>query len=364
MMIILKKVKKVKRSLSLFCHRSWRGKRREKRRKMQRVTLSSCLRKTGDGALPPAAPGRAGGNALPPLVRPGEGSSTGVTSTGARSCWGRRRRMGRRKRKRRRRRPPGLLFPPAGLTSVRGFASTFPNQSLLSKQVLMRPSDGGKANRRRPPPASEQRGPGGRAGGGAARGRRAGLPGGGTGRRPALIHCNKSVLSGTACSSSPQPQPEPQLEEPQPPRRKGGREEGEKQGERMKMQAEVIREGELEKRSDSLFQLWKKKLVVLTKDSLSLFPDGHKRAKGKELGFGSILKVDCVERTGKYIYFTIVTKDRKEIDFRTSGPSRTSRAARRWSRRRAPRSGGWPGRPEPPARRPARPGTAPEHAAG
>ncbi|NXS34963.1 PHLA2 protein, partial [Pomatostomus ruficeps] len=59
----------------------------------------------------------------------------------------------------------------------------------------------------------------------------------------------------------------------------------------MKMQAEVIREGELEKRSDSLFQLWKKKLVVLTKDSLSLFPDG-------------------------YIYFTIVTKDRKEIDFR------------------------------------------------
>uniref|UniRef100_U3KJ56 Pleckstrin homology-like domain family A member 2 n=1 Tax=Ficedula albicollis TaxID=59894 RepID=U3KJ56_FICAL len=74
--------------------------------------------------------------------------------------------------------------------------------------------------------------------------------------------------------------------------------------------------GELEKRSDSLFQLWKKKLVVLTKDSLSLFPDGHKRAKGKELGFGSILKVDCVERTGKYIYFTIVTKDRKEIDFR------------------------------------------------
>ncbi|OPJ73803.1 pleckstrin-like proteiny-like domain family A member 2 [Patagioenas fasciata monilis] len=124
----------------------------------------------------------------------------------------------------------------------------------------------------------------------------------------------------------------------------------------MKMQAEVIREGELEKRSDSLFQLWKKKLVVLTKDSLSLFPDGHKRAKGKELGFGSILKVDCVERTGKYIYFTIVTKDRKEIDFRTS------RAARRWSRRRAPRSGGWPGRPEPPPFGPA--DTAPEHTTG
>ncbi|XP_038264024.1 pleckstrin homology-like domain family A member 2 isoform X1 [Dermochelys coriacea] len=84
----------------------------------------------------------------------------------------------------------------------------------------------------------------------------------------------------------------------------------------MQMPGEVIREGELEKRSDSLFQFWKKKLVVLTKDSLSLFPDGHKRARGKELGFHSILKVDCVERTGKYIYFTIVTTDRKEIDFR------------------------------------------------
>ncbi|NXC07646.1 PHLA2 protein, partial [Orthonyx spaldingii] len=73
----------------------------------------------------------------------------------------------------------------------------------------------------------------------------------------------------------------------------------------MKMQAEVIREGELEKRSDSLFQLWKKKLVVLTKDSLSLFPDGHKRAKGTQ-GFRGALP--CPE--------PIVTKDRKEIDFR------------------------------------------------
>ncbi|XP_005306924.2 pleckstrin homology-like domain family A member 2 [Chrysemys picta bellii] len=95
-----------------------------------------------------------------------------------------------------------------------------------------------------------------------------------------------------------------------PPRRRRSPER------RMKMSGEVIREGELEKRSDSLFQFWKKKLVVLTKDSLSLFPDGHKRARGKELGFHSILKVDCVERTGKYIYFTIVTTDRKEIDFR------------------------------------------------
>ncbi|XP_019406552.1 PREDICTED: pleckstrin homology-like domain family A member 2 [Crocodylus porosus] len=87
----------------------------------------------------------------------------------------------------------------------------------------------------------------------------------------------------------------------------------------------VLREGELEKRSDSLFQLWKKKLVVLTAESLSLFPDGppgKRAARAKELRFGSILKVDCVERTGKYIYFTIVTTERKEIDFRCPATSR------------------------------------------
>ncbi|XP_033010192.1 pleckstrin homology-like domain family A member 2 [Lacerta agilis] len=90
--------------------------------------------------------------------------------------------------------------------------------------------------------------------------------------------------------------------------------------------SEVIREGELEKRSDSLFQLWKKKAVVLSKDSLSLFSPEAGKARGggsggKELRFGSIQKVDCVERTGKYVYFTIVTTDRKEIDFRCPGES-------------------------------------------
>ncbi|XP_017363225.1 pleckstrin homology-like domain family A member 2 [Cebus imitator] len=88
----------------------------------------------------------------------------------------------------------------------------------------------------------------------------------------------------------------------------------------MKSPDEVLREGELEKRSDSLFQLWKKKRGVLTSDRLSLFP-ASPRARPKELRFHSLLKVDCVERTGKYVYFTIVTTDRKEIDFRCAGES-------------------------------------------
>ncbi|XP_010634457.1 pleckstrin homology-like domain family A member 2 [Fukomys damarensis] len=88
----------------------------------------------------------------------------------------------------------------------------------------------------------------------------------------------------------------------------------------MKTTCEVLREGELEKRSDSLFQLWKKKRGVLTPDRLRLFPAGP-GARPKELRFHSILKVDCVERTGKYVYFTIVTTDRKEIDFRCAGES-------------------------------------------
>ncbi|KAI5934899.1 Pleckstrin homology-like domain family A member 2 [Manis javanica] len=88
----------------------------------------------------------------------------------------------------------------------------------------------------------------------------------------------------------------------------------------MRSPGEVLREGELEKRSDSLFQLWKKKRGVLTPDRLRLFPAGP-GARPKELRFHSILKVDCVERTGKYVYFTIVTTDRKEIDFRCPGES-------------------------------------------
>ncbi|XP_068169221.1 pleckstrin homology-like domain family A member 2 [Antennarius striatus] len=91
----------------------------------------------------------------------------------------------------------------------------------------------------------------------------------------------------------------------------------------MKMSAEeisqVLKEGELEKRSDNLLQFWKRKTCVLTPDSLNIYADTQKRSKGKELKLQSIKKVDCVERTGKFVYFTIVTTDNKEIDFRCSG---------------------------------------------
>ncbi|XP_041917230.1 pleckstrin homology-like domain family A member 2 [Alosa pseudoharengus] len=78
----------------------------------------------------------------------------------------------------------------------------------------------------------------------------------------------------------------------------------------------VLKEGELEKRSDNLLQFWKRKTCVLTPDSLSIYPDAQKKSKGKELKLQAIKKVDCVERTGKFVYFTIVTTDNKEIDFR------------------------------------------------
>ncbi|TRY77607.1 hypothetical protein DNTS_024426 [Danionella cerebrum] len=81
----------------------------------------------------------------------------------------------------------------------------------------------------------------------------------------------------------------------------------------------VLKEGELEKRSDNLLQFWKRKTCVLTTDSLNIYADHQKKNKSKELKLQSIKKVDCVERTGTFVYFTIVTTDNKEIDFRCPG---------------------------------------------
>ncbi|KAL1774953.1 pleckstrin-likey-like domain family A member 1 [Sigmodon hispidus] len=105
----------------------------------------------------------------------------------------------------------------------------------------------------------------------------------------------------------------------------------------------ALKEGVLEKRSDGLLQLWKKKCCILTEEGLLLIPPKqlqHQQqqpgqgtaepsqpsgpavagleppVKLKELHFSNMKTVDCVERKGKYMYFTVVMAEGKEIDFR------------------------------------------------
>lgn len=79
-------------------------------------------------------------------------------------------------------------------------------------------------------------------------------------------------------------------------------------------QCKIMKDGYLEKRSNGLLQLWKKKRCVLTEDGIRLY--GCKGENGKEMRFEQMTTLDCVEYTRGLVYFTIVMSDGKEIDFR------------------------------------------------
>ncbi|XP_040050425.2 pleckstrin homology-like domain family A member 3 [Gasterosteus aculeatus] len=95
----------------------------------------------------------------------------------------------------------------------------------------------------------------------------------------------------------------------------------------MSFPAKVMRDGQLEKRSSGLLQLWKKKRCALTEDGLRLRDckgGGDAAAastfawssKAKELRFERMATVDCVEYKRGLVYFTVVMATGKEIDFR------------------------------------------------
>ncbi|CAG07368.1 unnamed protein product, partial [Tetraodon nigroviridis] len=85
----------------------------------------------------------------------------------------------------------------------------------------------------------------------------------------------------------------------------------------MSLSPKVMRDGELEKRSSGLLQLWKRKRCVLTEDGCKAHDDASARSsRATDLPFALMATVDCVEYKRGLVYFTVVLKSGKEIDFR------------------------------------------------
>ncbi|XP_069057044.1 pleckstrin homology-like domain family A member 2 [Pleurodeles waltl] len=79
----------------------------------------------------------------------------------------------------------------------------------------------------------------------------------------------------------------------------------------------VLKEGELEKRGGGILQRWKRRRCVLTSEGLRYSSGGS----AKELRFEALARLECIERAGERLYFTLVGAGGRERDFRCGAAS-------------------------------------------